>query len=118
MCRQIRQTRGAVITSNQSTLTRFRHRAQQSLETVVIKGFRTLCGVTAGLILAFAAGQASADGYRGRGAKVYEQPFTWSGFYFGGHAGLATGDTQGTPGLGVGPPPGLLSTDYHLDGAL
>ena len=84
----------------------------------MVKGFRTLCGVSAGLILALAAGQASADGYRGRGVKVYEQAFTWTGFYFGGHAGLATGDTQGTPGLGVGPPPGLLSTDYNLEGAL
>jgi outer membrane immunogenic protein len=82
-----------------------------------MKGFRLFCGISAGLILAVAAGQASADGYRGRSVKDYERPFTWTGFYIGGHAGLATGDTQGTPDLGGGPP-GLLSTDYSLNGAL
>jgi outer membrane immunogenic protein len=74
--------------------------------------------LTLATVCLLSAGQAAADGYRGRSVKDYERPFSWTGFYIGGHAGLATGDTQGTPDLGVGPPPGLLSTDYSLNGAL
>ena len=44
-------------------------------------------------------GAASADGYGGV-ARVYEQPFSWSGFYLGGSAGLVTGQTTGDVGLG------------------
>ena len=57
-------------------------------------------------------GAASADGYLGP-ARAYEQPFSWTGFYIGGHAGLVTGETTGDIGLG-----GPLNTDYSLNGAL
>ncbi len=57
---------------------------------------------------------ALADGMPRRGPQVVERPFSWTGFYVGGHAGLATGDTQGDPGIGGG----LLSTDYIVNGAL
>jgi hypothetical protein len=60
-----------------------------------------------------AAPAAYADGMARR-APAGEQPFSWTGFYVGGHAGLATGDTQGDPGLGGG----LLTTDYIVNGAL
>lgn len=41
--------------------------------------------------------------------------FTWTGFYIGGHAGLATGQTAGEVDLG-----GLfaINTDYDMSGAL
>ena len=43
-------------------------------------------------------------------------PFSWTGFYIGGHGSLATGDTQGH----VTDPDGLgfINTDYELSGAL
>ena len=56
---------------------------------------------------------AMADGYNAPG-RAYERPFSWTGFYIGGHAGLATGDTQGDLGL----PANLLNTDYSLNGGL
>lgn len=46
----------------------------------------------------------------------YRPPaFSWNGFYIGGHAGLATGQTDGETDLG-----GLftLNTDYDMNGAL
>src|SRR2546423_8755994 len=63
--------------------------------------------------LMLAAPAAYADGMARRAAPM-EQPFSWTGFYVGGHAGLATGDTQGDPGLGGG----LFTTDYIVNGAL
>ena len=42
---------------------------------------------------------------------------SWSGFYVGGHAGLANARTQGDPDLGFGPP-NLFSTDFDMSGAL
>src|SRR6185295_6813593 len=67
-----------------------------------------VAGVTA---LVSISGVAAADGYRG--VKDYDRPFSWTGLYVGGHAGVATGNTQGDPGLG-----GPLSTDYSVNGAL
>lgn len=42
------------------------------------------------------------------------QPFSWSGFYIGGHGGLATGQTSGAVDIG-GP---SISTDYDMSGGL
>jgi outer membrane immunogenic protein len=67
-----------------------------------------VAGVTA---LVSISGVAAADGYRG--VKDYDRPFSWTGLYVGGHAGVATGNTQGDPGLG-----GPLSADYSVNGAL
>src|SRR5690349_11243363 len=79
-------------------------------------GFGALCALSAGIALAVSVQAASADGYRSRSIKDGAQPFSWTGLYIGGHAGLATGDTQGVPDLGGAP--GLFRTDYNLDGAL
>src|SRR2546429_5697826 len=64
-------------------------------------GLRWSVWCTLGLMLAAPA--AYADGMARRAAPM-EQPFSWTGFYVGGHAGLATGDTQGDPNLAFGPP--------------
>ena len=53
------------------------------------------------------AGGSLKDEYR-------PQIMNWTGFYLGGHAGLATGQTSGEVGLG-GP---SISTDYDMNGAL
>lgn len=50
-------------------------------------------------------------------ADFYAPAYNWTGFYIGGQAGLATGNTQGDPDLPFGPPE-LFSTDYSIDGAL
>lgn len=74
---------------------------------------------------------SAADLYVPTGGSLkdepYVAPFTWTGFYFGGHAGLGVGDTDGTPetftfaGATV-PIPGAIgsffSTDYDMSGAL
>ena len=77
---------------------------------------RSLCALGWGawglLGLALASPAALADGYRGS-VKDVPQPFSWTGFYIGGSAGLATGDTRGDLGFG-----GVLNTDYSLNGAL
>ena len=83
----------------------------------MMNGFRALTRISAAIVLIMSAQSANADGIRGRSLKDHERPMSWTGFYVGGHAGLATGDTQGVPDLGGGPP-GLFSTDYNLDGAL
>jgi outer membrane immunogenic protein len=70
-------------------------------------GLRWSVWCTLGLILAAPA--AYADGMARRAAPM-EQPFSWTGFYVGGHAGLVTGDTQGSV------PP--FTTDYPVNGAL
>jgi len=77
-------------------------------------GLRWSVWCTLGLMLAAPA--AYADGMARRAAPM-EQPFSWTGFYVGGHAGLATGDTQGDPNLAFGPP-NLFSTDFNVNGAL
>ena len=63
----------------------------------------------------------AADLYGGPSIKdepVYVRvPFSWSGFYVGGHAGIATGNTQGDPDLPFGPS-SLFSTDFDMNGAL
>jgi outer membrane immunogenic protein len=46
---------------------------------------------------------------------VPEAPFRWTGFYVGGQAGLATGQTQGKVDFGA---PFTISTDYDMSGAL
>jgi outer membrane immunogenic protein len=69
-------------------------------------------GVLAGTPVAF------ADGMRGgKTVGVVDRPFSWTGFYIGGHAGIATGDTQDDPNLPIGPS-NLLSTDFTMNGAL
>jgi outer membrane immunogenic protein len=73
-------------------------------------GLRWSMWCTLGLMLAAPA--AYADGMARRAAPM-EQPFSWTGLYVGGHAGLVTGDTQGDVGLG-----GPLNTDYTVNGAL
>jgi outer membrane immunogenic protein len=63
----------------------------------------------------------AADLYGGPSIKdepVYvSAPFSWTGFYVGGHAGVATGNTQDDPDLPFGPP-NLFSTDFDMNGAL
>lgn len=49
--------------------------------------------------------------------------FSWTGFYIGGHAGLMTGKTEGTPNFGCADDDCALaeaffSTDYDMDGGL
>src|SRR5690242_4279799 len=77
---------------------------------------RSLCALGWGawglLALALASPAALADGYRGS-VKDLPEPFSWTGFYIGGSAGLVTGETRGDLGLG-----GVLNTDYSLNGAL
>ena len=70
-------------------------------------GLRWSVWCTLGLMLAAPA--AYADGMARRAAPM-EQPFSWTGLYVGGHAGLVTGDTQGSV------PP--FTTDYPVNGAL
>lgn len=71
-------------------------------------------------LLAFGASAvpAAAGGWpdEGHGSIKDSAPdaFSWTGFYVGGHAGLATGDTSG----GIVDAPSFLSTDYNLEGAL
>ena len=77
-------------------------------------GLRWSVWCTLGLMLAAPA--AYADGMARR-APAGEQPFSWTGFYVGGHAGLATGNTQDDPNLAFGPP-SLFSTDFTVNGAL
>jgi outer membrane immunogenic protein len=67
--------------------------------------------------IALVTPDALADGMSRRSANAVERPFSWTGFYIGGHAGIATGDTQGDPQLPVGPP-NLFSTDFTVNGAL
>src|SRR5215510_5409953 len=58
--------------------------------------------VVVGTALA-SVGLAQADGYARRERVVYEQPWNWSGFYFGVHSGYAWSDIDGTwlaPGSG------------------
>lgn len=76
-----------------------------------MRSSKTWCWALVGLALS--ATTALADGYRGS-VKDAAQPFSWTGFYIGGHAGLVTGETTGDLGL----PAGLLNTDYSLNGAL
>lgn len=60
---------------------------------------------------------AMADGYEGPSGKGFAPPpvYSWSGFYVGGHAGLATGDTQGRVPTGI---IGTITTDYDMDGGI
>jgi outer membrane immunogenic protein len=66
--------------------------------------------------LMLAAPIALADGMPRRAAQAGEQPFSWTGFYVGGHAGLATGNTTDDPNLPG--PANLFSTDFTVNGAL
>ena len=74
-------------------------------------------GLAVGLGGFFAATSAHADGMIYPGPAGYVRPLSWTGFYVGGHAGLASGRTQGDPDLGFGPP-NLFSTDFDMSGAL
>lgn len=61
---------------------------------------------------------AFADGWAEPGGSIKDAPvaygYNWSGLYIGGHAGLATGDTEGSvPGTG-----GLFDTDFDFDGGI
>jgi outer membrane immunogenic protein len=66
----------------------------------------------AGLVLA--APIAMADGMPARYSAAAPQVASFQGFYVGTHSCIASGDTQGDPGLGGG----LLTTDFNLTGAL
>ncbi|MCB1519756.1 MAG: porin family protein [Hyphomicrobiaceae bacterium] len=48
----------------------------------------------------------------------YEPAFSWTGFYIGGHAGLATGNTEGAV-TAFGPAiAALTATDYTMNGGI
>lgn len=65
---------------------------------------------------------AVAGGDEALGGKGFAPPpvYSWSGFYVGGHAGLATGDTQGRVPFDFDCDCGLngISTDYDMDGGI
>jgi outer membrane immunogenic protein len=67
----------------------------------------------AALTLAATASVVMADGIPSGSLKDTSTPDTinWRGFYIGGHAGIATGDTQGDV-------TGLTTTDFNLNGGL
>ena len=71
-----------------------------------------LFGLALGVGGVLATTSAMADGmYRG----TYERPLSSTGLYVGGHAGLATGNTQGDLHDGGGT---FLTTDFDMSGAL
>jgi outer membrane immunogenic protein len=77
-----------------------------------LRSLGALCWGALGLsAILLAASPASADGMPSRAARAasIDAPATWTGFYIGTHAGLATGDGTGT---------GLVVTDFDLSGAL
>jgi outer membrane immunogenic protein len=75
----------------------------------------TLLGVVAAVLIALTSTSASADGYQQYGGtKGYPRAFSWTGFYIGLNAGLATGQTTADLGL----PIGLFDTDYDLNGGV
>ena len=69
--------------------------------------------IIAMVAIASLSSAAVAGGDEALEGKGFAPPpvYSWSGFYVGGHAGLATGDTQATV-------PGLVSTDYDMDGGI
>jgi len=70
--------------------------------------------IIAMVAIASMSSMAMAGGYEPSGKGFAPPPvYSWTGFYVGGHAGLATGDTQGgVPGLG------FTNTDYNMDGGI
>jgi outer membrane immunogenic protein len=80
--------------------------AKSWLAAVAAAAFLSIGGL--GVSEATAGGGSLKDGYR-------SPAFSWTGFYIGGHAGLATGQTAGEVDLG-----GLLTinTDYDMSGGL
>lgn len=78
----------------------------------------------AGLLFAVVAQPASAADLWGPNyGSIKDIPppvyaFTWTGFYVGGHAGLMTGNTEGTPKLGDRELDRFFSTDYDMNGGL
>ncbi len=58
---------------------------------------------------------AMAGGYELSGKGFAPPPvYSWTGFYVGGHAGLATGNTEAqVPGFD-----GLADTDFSMDGGI
>lgn len=73
-------------------------------------------GLTVGAIAMMISGSAFA----GESLKdaPYAPSFSWTGFYVGGHAGLAVGDTEGEI-TGAGPIIAALThTEYSLDGGI
>jgi outer membrane immunogenic protein len=71
-----------------------------------MKKFHTVVlGLAAGAAVAFVATGADADGRRSIKDAPYEQPFSWTGFYIGVHAGGGWSDVtwEDQGGLGVSP---------------
>jgi outer membrane immunogenic protein len=66
------------------------------------------CGAIA---LMATASLAHADGMPRAPRSAPVAGSTWQGFYIGTHAGLANGQTTGDP-------PGIISTDFDINGAL
>jgi outer membrane immunogenic protein len=78
---------------------------------------RLFLGVAAALML---GAPAFADGLPSRGHVRGDDNdrVNWRGFYVGGHAGLAVGNTQGEVDLSHSSHPFVLATDYEVSGAL
>ena len=77
----------------------------------------------AGLLFAVVAQPASAADLWGPDyGSIKDAPpayaFSWTGLYVGGHAGLMTGNTQGTPDLGDPDANQFFATDYDMNGGL
>lgn len=65
-----------------------------------------------GMVTALAIALSGASAQAG-GLKDSPRAFSWTGFYVGASAGLATGQTSADLGLG-----GLFNTDYDMNGAI
>ncbi len=89
-----------------------------------------VCGAAAAglLVAAIAQPAGAADLWGPNYGSIKDAPppvyaFTWTGFYVGGHAGLMTGNTEGTPDFKCGGDPDcrlaerIFSTDYDMNGA-
>jgi len=88
------------------------------------------CIAAAGFCAALAAQPVAAADLWGpdyREGSIKDAPpvyvFSWTGFYIGGHAGLMTGKTEGTPNFGCADADCALAeafflTDYDMDGGL
>src|SRR5437899_1176684 len=64
------------------------------LTSVAVGASLTVCGV------------ALADGYVG-GPRVYAQPYSWTGVYFGSQIGYGWGDTDSRENFFIAAPPGV-----------
>jgi outer membrane immunogenic protein len=72
--------------------------------------------IIAMVAIASMSSMAMADGYEPSGKGFAPPPvYSWTGFYVGAQAGLATGNTQGgVPGV----PFGLTDTDFDMNGGI